>query len=344
MSTHEVKVIKVDNVIPHPNADRLELVKVWDYTCVVRKGQFKSGDLAAFIEPDYVIDCTRPEFSFLMPQSGRTKRRITLAKFRGVYSYGLLIPAPEGSKEGDNIIDHFGIERWEPPVKVSLKGALAEKGPEIIAPKYDLENLKKYGYLLKHNEKVILTGKIHGSNARYCYLNDRMWCGSRSQWKMPPGEYIEGYKGGTEPTPECGWWQVLRQNPWIEEFCKENPGVVLYGEIYGTMVQGANFHYGVPKDFIGFAVFDILENGKWLNNLEFEQPRFKNLKFVETLYKGKYNSNIVEKLAEEKETFNNCGHLREGIVVKLQQERFDDSIGRVALKHVSNQYYEKGQK
>lgn len=344
MSTHEIKVIKVGEVSQHPNADRLELVKVWDYVCVVRKDQYKAGDLAVFIEPDYVVDCNRPEFAFLMPQSGNPDRRITLSRFRGVYSYGLLIDAPEGASEGDNVIDHFGITRWEPDLSVSLKGALAERGPEVITPKYDLENLKKYHYLLKPNEKVIVTGKIHGSNARYLYTDGRMWSGSRTQWKMPPGKFMDGYKGGAAPTPECAWWKGLRQNPWIEEFCSQNPGTVLYGEIYGTEIQGGKFHYGIDPNKIGFAVFDIFEKARWLPNSEFGDARFDNLEFVETLYKGKYNTQKIAELAETKETFNNCKHIREGVVVKLQKERVDMNIGRVALKYVSNQYYEKGAK
>ena len=54
MSTHEVKVIRIESILPHPNADALELTNVWGYQCVIRKGAHNVGDLMAYIEPDYM--------------------------------------------------------------------------------------------------------------------------------------------------------------------------------------------------------------------------------------------------------------------------------------------------
>lgn len=54
MSKHEIKVIRIESIHPHPDADSLELTNVWDYQCVIRKGAHKVGDLMAFVEPDYM--------------------------------------------------------------------------------------------------------------------------------------------------------------------------------------------------------------------------------------------------------------------------------------------------
>ena len=46
---------------PHPNADRLELAAVGGYRCVVGKGSFTDGDLAAYIPEGSVCpDCSSP--------------------------------------------------------------------------------------------------------------------------------------------------------------------------------------------------------------------------------------------------------------------------------------------
>ena len=339
MSTHEVKVIRITEINPHPNADTLELVPIWGYTCAVRKGAYKVGDLAAYVEPDYEVPLDRPEFAFLTkPGKTRAKHRIAVMRLRGVYSEGLLVKVPEGAIEGDNVIEALGITRYEPPEEIMIKGAFAEKGPEFFVPHYDLENYKKYHHLMKPREKVIYTAKIHGTNARYVWTQDRMWCGSRTQWKMKPGTTMN-YGGDDLEARNNAWWLALEQNPWIETWCKANPGVVLYGEVYGPGVQ-SGFSYGKDKGQFGFAVFDILENKEWTPNLTFSSKKYEGLQFVPVLYKGKHDPMLLAELSEKDETFNKAGHVREGIVIKLQTERFDPEIKRIALKYVGKRYLE----
>lgn len=169
MSKHEVKVVKVENVRVHPNADSLEITDVWGYQCVVGKGKHKVGDLLAFIEPDYTVPLNKPEFAFLDKGKGKLRERITMRKFRGEPSYGLLIPAPAGSQEGDDVMSLLDVERYEPPMGGSGKGGptgfmsgLCETGPEFPVPVYDLEAFKKYHKLFEEGEDVILTEKVHG--------------------------------------------------------------------------------------------------------------------------------------------------------------------------------------
>lgn len=414
MSIHEAKVIKITNIIDHDNADSLQIVKIWGYDCIVKKGDFKIGDLAVYLEPDTKIDTCRPPFQFLAKTTnsgGMTvtqygKHRITAKRLRGKWSEGLLIKAPEGFKEGDDCWDYFGLERWEPQESNLLKssnsggGKLgsshAVKGPEFQCPYYDLQNLKKYSKVINPDETVMITTKLHGSQAKYCYHNGQMFCGSRNQWRKKPGYYFVNHKNkfilfiinlvkfisGNKPekvfnfflnlpnrwarslnqyftyvVSENAWWKAYDQNPWIGEFCKKNPNVVLYGEIIGNLIQGKNFHYGLKDNEIGFYVFDILQPEykydaikdkteiichKWLDNqkLHFD-AKFNEIKKVPLLYVGKYNINTIAELAEMKETLNNANHVREGVVVKLLNEREDDTIGRVGLKYVSLNYLSK---
>jgi len=375
MSEHEVKVIKVDKIEPHNNADALEIINIWGYTCVVGKGQFKVGDLVAFIEPDYCVDITRPEFSFI--RSSKQIHRMTTRRFRGVWSYGLLIPAPKGSIEGENVMERLGVVRWEPQVTIknNPKTGIPTKGPEIQAPKYTLENIRKYNKLITSADEVCYTAKLHGCNGRMVYSDGQMFCGSHNVWRKRPGYYFTSpklkYLAFTlmllKFVSKCNaekafgllswykslrtrlvyyhdgdmWWSAYEQNPWIGEWCKKNPNVVLYGELVGPTVQGEKFHYGYIDEQIGFYVFDILENGRWLSISEFVNERFSGLKFVPIVYSGPFDQEKLEQLAEQKETFNNANHVREGLVVKLREERIDSKIGRVALKYVSNNYFEK---
>jgi len=360
MSTHEALVVRIEEILPHtdPEVNALELTNIFGYQCVIRKGAHKVGDLMVYIEPDNTVDLKRSEFSFLDDGKGKERQRITMRRFRGEPSYGLLIPAPQGSAEGDNLWDALGIERWEPaPSKGSQGGmmsGLCDSGPQFHVPEYGLENWRKYNKYLAEGEEVIYTVKIHGSSARFVYVaeEDKMYCGSRTTWKKKPQTFIKTVsvidpETGTEMTkdilaPENAWWTAASQNAWIEPWCRSHPGMVLYGEIYGGSVQGAQFKYGKALGEIGFAAFDVLNNGKWINNAEMvDNPEYSNgmEETVKVVYRGPHNSELLKKLAEETDReFYSGQEVREGIVIKTISERTDPRFGRLALKHVSDRY------
>ena len=70
----------------------------------------------------------------------------------------------------------------------------------------------------------------------------------------------------TRPQKRNIWWQALRNYSAIEEFCRANPGSVLYGEIYGDVNC---IKYGLGGNV--FSAFDILKDGKFLNPFDFYQ-------------------------------------------------------------------------
>lgn len=189
MSTHEVRVVRIDKIEKHPNADRLGLVRIDGFTAIIGLADFKEGDLAAYIEPDYIVPDTK-QFEFLDAHF-----RIKSRRFRGVWSQGLLTAAPAGAREGDNVMEQMGIVRYEPPTKGHTGGPGGKLGfsgedkrvPADLAalPIYDLENWRRHHKLFELGEKVYVTEKLHGANARYAFREGRMWCGSRKTWKKP---------------------------------------------------------------------------------------------------------------------------------------------------------------
>lgn len=48
-------IVKIDAVTPIEGADRIELAKVMDYTVVIKKGEYKAGDLALYVEVGSVL-------------------------------------------------------------------------------------------------------------------------------------------------------------------------------------------------------------------------------------------------------------------------------------------------
>ena len=338
MSTHAVNVIRIPEVTKHPMADTLGMVKIGGYTCVIKLGSFLEGDLAVYIEPDYVVPEGRPEFAFLGEH-----RRIKARKFRGVYSHGLLIAAEPDMHEGDNVMERLGITRYEPVLEgdadevphASLSGLSA----------YDVENWRStakgvtpraWRDLFVPGEEVIVTEKIHGEAARFAWREGRMWISSRNRWKLLDSA--------------TSWARALRDNPWLTHWCREHEDSVLFGEVHGH-VKG--FDYGVPKGKIGFRAFDRKIFGVWQDARDFfgHYTDAKDLPtarpgvtlganfLVPLIYHGPYNHALMEELAEGDSLIGK--HMREGIVIKPAVERLDPELGRVSLKLVSNRYLEK---
>lgn len=355
---HEILVVKVNSVTPHPNADSLDLIQVegFDYSIISRKGQFQVGNLGIYVEPDYVVSTNVKEFAFLGEPNKNV--RITNRRLRGLWSDGLLIEAKPHHVLGQNVMEEYSITRWEPPVRNNrgfgnegsdLQCGWQASGPDIVAPKYDLENFKKYSSLISENDYVYYTAKIHGCNARFVYSNGQMYCGSRTTWKHEPGIVITRKNTKTDEVietiaPNNSWWEAIRQNSWIEEWCQNNPDVVIYGEVFGSSIQGDKFHYGFKNGNLGVRIFDVLENKQWVGFHGMRKnAKYEGLILVPVLYEGIHDKELLYSLIEEYETSLDCGsnHIREGIVVKLQNERYDSKIGRVALKCVGRRYLER---
>ena len=313
-STHRVEVVPVV-LERHPNAEALSVVRVFGYTVCVRTSDWEGKSLGAYIPPDSVCP-EAPQFAFLGEH-----RRIKVRRLRGIVSMGLLVAAPEGAGPGEDVAERLGITHYEPPISFQMSGEV-EAGPAGFHPVYDVDTWYRYKQLLGAGEEVVVTEKIHGSSGRWVFQDGRMWAGSRSQWWKP----AEGNL----------WWKALKCNSWIEEFCRANPDVTLYGEVYGKV---QSLRYGVPDSRLEVAVFDALAGQEWWPAAKLRAALAGHC--VPLLFGGPYDEAAVQALAEGGSTVPGAKHLREGCVVKPVAERTDPEIGRVQLKMVSNAYLEK---
>jgi RNA ligase (TIGR02306 family) len=316
MSTHRVEVLRLGAIEKHPKADSLGLARVSGFTCCVRLGEFKEGDLVAYIEPDMLVDSSRPGFEFL-----KGSERIRVRRLRGIISQGLIVRAPEGAEPGEDVMTRLGVKRYEPPLQCA--GGESEAPPlGRWVPSYDVENWRRHGDLFREGEAVLVTEKIHGANARFCWHDGRLYCGSRNEWKSPDT---------SNP-----WWLAARQNPWIEDFCRANPLVTLFGEVFGRV---QDLHYGLAPGEFGIRLFDALVGNEWLSWSDLP-CRFPSLieRWVPILFEGAYSRALMEELAEGRSTIPGAAHIREGVVVQPTRERREESVGRLKLKIVSNAY------
>ena len=132
MSEFAVPILQLDDVVPHPNADRLDLAVVGGYRSVVPRGKFKTGDWVVYIPEGAVI----PEW--ILEKEGLTgylagpnKDRVRAVKLRGELSQGIVMRASdynggnEPSIAADDISDALGIVKYEPPLPRQFAGRFA---------------------------------------------------------------------------------------------------------------------------------------------------------------------------------------------------------------------------
>lgn len=226
-------------------------------------------------------------------------------------------------------------------------GGSNEKAPKNTPPIYDVETFKNYKGVFEPGEEVIVTEKIHGSNARFLYqpsdlgFGGKMYAGSRKLWKSAKSN--------------CVWRHALAQNPWIENWCREHPGYTLYGEVVPT--QGG-FNYGTDPGQVKFFVFDILTPTEgWINVLDYWQAApgewaekrinllgqelVGGLIWVPVLYCGAFDETKIKTYVDGASNVRMSNHIREGIVIKSVVEKEIRGLGRAQLKIVSNKYLEK---
>lgn len=338
-STHRVEVVSV-KLEPHENANTLSIIHIFGYSVVVRTKDWSGIDRGAYIVPDSLVPVDNKSFSFLddgkrlyeVLSDGTAKRsttgryaRITAIRLRGVLSYGLLVPAPV-SELGANLAEEFGVVRYEPVTSASTGGE-TEKPPSVHAPHYDVDSLRRYVDKFKPGERITASEKIHGACGRWVYTEDgegnlRMYAGSRKEWKRPDSDNL--------------WWKALANTPGVEEFCREHPGLIVYGEAYG---QVQNLKYG--KGSVHIAVFDIMELGEWLH-VNAARHIGESMPWVPLiLHNEPFDMDRLLKLSTGPSLIEGASNIREGIVIKPMEERRDDEIGRVQLKLISEEYLRK---
>ena len=385
-ANHQAKIVKIEALLPHTNADSLSLVQIDGFQVVVRKGQFHPGDLGVYIQPDSIVP--QPEaFKFIweayvgldgtVPEN---RRRITVRKFRKEWSEGLLLPLtdfteltdgatgavdPFWNAPGLDISDIIGVTHYDPDVVENTQGAKASSAnsprrkfryprtlrgwfhliKRIIAgrslrettkdvsfsiPVFDVEGFKNYPNTFEENEQVVVTEKVHGSNARFIAIDGEIFVGSRNQWKADNGSTV--------------WHKVLKQNEDLTRWLLEHPGHAIYGEVTPTQ---KNFPYG-PKDDavegeVRFFAFDILTpQREWMDygSFSFSLLSYPGIEMAPLLYLGPYNKDKIMTLVDGPSWVYRANHIREGVVIKATKERTVRGLGRAMLKIVSNTFLE----
>jgi len=373
MAKFEAKVYRLE-IEEHPNADVIELAKVGDYRSIVKKGQFKTGDLGVYIpEAAVVPDWLISRLGLDGKLAGKAKNRVKAVKLRGILSQGLIVPieyrenvidqdthvssdryvlahkfggAGISVEEGQDVTEFLGITKWEPVIPSCMNGEVFNAFGYTL--KYDIENLKKFPDVLLEGEEVVMTEKLHGTWCCFGYHPDidvhivtsKGLSEKGLAFKMNEANqnnlYIRALDATASNADASGGTILDRAH---DVFGYDKPFYIL-GEVYGAGVQDLTYGGEKPQ----FRIFDIYVGdpceGSYLNpsELGFVSLRL-GVPTVPVLYVGPYSHNAVAHWTDGMETASGTeAHMREGIVIKPIEERCHDELGRVVLKSVSEKY------
>ena len=168
----------IGEIRPIEGADNIELAMVGGWQAITKKGEYGIGDKVVVATTDAVIPV---ELSDLMGVTGylRKGQRVRTVKLRGVYSECLImskntIPALRKYPtltEGEDLMELLGIVKYEPPVKMVEMSVGGRKFKYHQNPNfhvyYKFPNLKNVPELFTEEDQVVITRKLHGTNARY---------------------------------------------------------------------------------------------------------------------------------------------------------------------------------
>jgi RNA ligase (TIGR02306 family) len=324
-------VVKIVDIQPIVGADAIMVASVKGWKVVVKKDEYKVGDLAVYYEIDSFLP-VRPQFEFLRKSSFKRMGssegfRLKTIRLRGQISQGLLTPIPEGisnPKEGDDLTEALDIVKYEPPIPAQLAGKIKGTFPSFI-PKTDeirIQNFESEVGFSPVGERAYVTEKLDGTSFT-CYFNNGVFGVCGRNWEL-------------SETSDNSLWRMANVLQLKEKMTKHGKNIALQGELVGAGINGNLYGLSDHKLYF-FTGYDI-DKGRRMFFDELEWVLFGlQLQMVPVLEKYGFvipnEGDIVDymlKYAEGKSVLN-MEVDREGVVVRGLEREF-------SFKAISNTY------
>ena len=273
------RVVRIDNVLPHNNADSLEIAIVGGWQVIIRKGEFKADDLAVFCEIDSWVPTELAPFLSKGKEpreyNGVKGEKLRTIRLRGELSQGLLIPlshetmvrceagkaliqrgiSPLSSQDelvDQDVTEILGIQKWEPPVNAQLAGQTKGNFPSIFfkTDQERIQNLsRKLDEWIAQGLEFEVTEKLEGSSMTCYLLEDGTFGVCSRNLDLKRDENNSFWATAIKLDIEAKMKSYFGETP--------EKAVCLQGELIGE---------GIQKNIYGlkgydFQVFDIQESG-----------------------------------------------------------------------------------
>jgi len=311
---------------PIPEADAILRATVLGWELVVKKDEFKEGELCVYCEIDSILP-DKPEYEFLKPRG----MRIRTIRLRGQISQGICFPLsvlPEGTpiEEDLDVTDILGVIKYEPPIPACLAGVMKGNFPSFI-PKTDETRVQVLQRTLDkyQGEKCFVTEKLDGSSATYYLKNGAFGVCSRNM--------------ELEPDDENTFWTVAKTLNIEEKLRNFGKDIALQGELIGEGVQ--HNKYALKGQSVRFfSIYDINALA-YVGFVEFENIlKTLDLPSVPILDRDFALSNDIHTLIEKSKMRSTLNDKvwAEGIVIRPHEERYERACGRVSFKAINPEF------
>lgn len=306
---------RVLDVKPIPNADFIVAYKVLGWDIIGKKDEFERGDLVVYLEIDSWVPHDLAPFlsNDRVPKTfnGISGNRIKTIKMKGQISQGLLLPLSVlngldvNLEEGYDLTEVLGIQKWEPPIDVSLRGNVRGSFPTHLVPKTDAERIQNLGMNTIWNDTYEVTEKLDGSSMTVLYHNGESMVCSRNL--------------ALKPSDGNAYWTAVWKYDIINGLMSLERNLAIQGEIIGPKIQQNRYN----SSDIRFYVFNIWDIDKqcYLSSLERQWICSKiNLEHVPIINPKKIVTDSVSRklmleIAEGK-SYLSANAEREGLVYK----------------------------
>lgn len=287
---------RVASFRPIEGADAIEVARINNWDVVVKKNEFKEGELCVYFEIDSFLPI-REEFEFLRKSSFKKMGdqegfRLKTIRLRGQVSQGLVVPIQilDGEyeigvgisqqshgdqlqlgpydnalviEEGVDVTEWLGVEKYEPPIPAELSGKVKGLFPSFLRKTDEerVQNLvKEYAQWKEQDLDFYVTEKLDGSSATYYYKDGVFGVCSRNLELAEPEEFVAGMvmrdDGIERPRQQNSFWKVAQELGLKEKLEAHGRNISLQGELIGEGIQGNP--YNIKGQTVRFFnVFDI---------------------------------------------------------------------------------------
>ena len=123
MNENLATIQKIQEVNIHPNADALSIAKVLGWNVIIKKDEYKIGDLACYVCIDTVLP-EKAEFEFLRNKHFRIQPiRLRKEPSNGIlFPLSILPPRENPYQEDEDVTDLVGVIKYERPMPAQLMG------------------------------------------------------------------------------------------------------------------------------------------------------------------------------------------------------------------------------
>jgi len=331
---------RIESLTPIAGADNIVKARVLGWDVVVKKDEFKPGNLCIFFEIDSVLPDGAQWAEFMRRHNFRAKT----VKLRGVLSQGLALPldilgdalpaiAATGLEVDTDLTETLGVRKYEPPTENHggpnrVKSHTMAPFPTRV-PKTDETRLQSVAACLGElaGRDFYVTTKLDGMSATFFrdFDGELVVCSRNWVAKAEPGNV----------------YHAMAERYRMHEI---PVGIAVQGEICGPGIQKNRLGLKEPSLFI-FNVYDTfkgeyLDYWQWCDFCSRHKLRMVPVDDVVVGERAKaYDHTLHGWLETSKGLYDGTKNRREGIVVRPLVETYSERLkGRLSFKVINNEF------